>query len=56
MTRYTIRLHFGDGTDLDGIFGFMDAVITANDKDAAIDIANRLYPRAEKYEVRENVG
>ena len=53
MTRYTIRLHFGDDTDLDGIFGYIDVVINANDKDAAIDIANRLYPQAEKYEVRE---
>ena len=52
MKCYIVRLHFGDGTDLDGIFGFMDVVIETTDRDAAINIANRLYPSAEKYEVR----
>lgn len=51
MTPFTIRLHFGDDTDDDGINGSTDVVIRTTDTDAAIDLANRLYPSADRYEV-----
>ena len=53
MPAYTIRLHIGDDTDEDGIAGSTDVVIETTDRDAAIDIANGLFPAADRYEVIE---
>jgi hypothetical protein len=55
MKKYTVRLHIGfpADEDPDKIQGYTDVDVVTTDRDAAIDIVNRLYDKADWYEAIE---